>query len=392
MKYLIKTLGCLLCSLALTAYAEDTTDIVVDQADSASKEGVPDSVKANDPEDRKFGWGKTPGFLVMPIPIANPTIGAGLGVMTMFNYKHDYEDKESPTSSTGLFGAYTNTDSWMAGVFQRSFLFEDKVRITGFAGYANLNLKFYGFGDDPQLGNDPIKYTVKGTFFRPRALFELGDSQWYMGGQWTYMNLSADFRDVLGFLPPVIGDRINQSIDDRMSALGLVTQYDSRDSIWSARAGNYFEVAIDRYDDAIGSDRDYTQTKTFYNHYWTLTEPLVLAMRAEGTFAHGDIPFYALPSLSIRGFDSGRYRDKNAISLEGELRWTFAPRWGMVFFAGAGKVAETLGDLKDGRVIPGGGIGFRWLAAEEEGINLSIDVATSPDTKPVWYFRIGEQF
>lgn len=362
-----------------------------ESAPEATKEQPQESAASAQPEKEKFGFGKTPGYLVMPIPIANPTIGAGLGLVGLFNYKHDEQDTVSPTSSTGLFTVYTNTDSWMAGVFQRSFINEDTLRFTGFAGYARMNLNLYGVGDDPQLGNDPVKYSVKGAFLRPRMMARVSGSNWFLGGQWTYMRLTTTFKDSLEDLLP-IGIPLEQKYQETLSAVGVVTQYDTRDSIWQAKSGNYFELSYNRYDDIVGSDRNYGQWGTFYNHYFTLAKPLVLAVRAEGTFAQGDIPFYALPTLNLRGFDGSRYRDNNVISLQGEFRWQFSRRWGASFFAGAGKVAEKLSGFDSGRIIPAGGVGVRWLAAEKEGINLSVDVAKGPDSGAVWYFRIGEQF
>lgn len=338
-------------------------------------------------EKEKFGFGKTPGYLIMPIPIANPTIGTGLAATALFNYKHNYDDTESPTSSTGLFGMYTNTDSWMAGAFQRSYLAEDQYRVSAFIGYMSLNLEFFGIGDDSPLANNPIDYNVSGVFTRPRFLTEIFDTQWYLGAQWIYADLSSEIKGGVADvpLPPL-------ETSEKLSALGFVSQYDSRDSIWAAHKGNYFELAYNRYDERWGSDRDYNLVTTFYNHYFTLADPLVLGIRAKGDFSNGDVPYYALPSLDLRGFPSTRYRDNNALSVQGELRWQFKPRWGAVFFGGVGKVYDEWSNFTSANNIPAGGAGIRWLAAKKEGINLALDVAKGAGTDIVWYFRIGEEF
>lgn len=130
----------------------------------------------------------------------------------------------------------------------------------------------------------------------------------------------------------------------------------------------------------------------FYTGKGAVLSTLVLGMRASGDFSSGDVPFYALPSLDMRGFASTRYRDNNAVSAEAELRWQFLPSWGAVVFGGMGKVFEDPGGFGSAKSVPAGGMGIRWLAAKKEGINLSIDVATGAGTGTVWYFRIGEAF
>lgn len=379
----LNTPGCLLC---VTMLAVLLSKPVAAQLSGMGTSGGGAS-SAPGGEKEKFGFGKTPGYLIMPVPVSNPTFGTGLGALSLFNYKHNYEDTESPTSSTGLFGIYTNTESWMVGAFQRSYLAEDQYRVSAFVGYMNFNLKFFGIGDDSQLANNPVEYNVNGLVARPRFLTEILDSQWYIGGQWIYADLGTEFKGgVIGVpLPPT-------ESSEKLSALGAVSQYDSRDNIWAATRGSYFEISYDRYDDNWGSEADFSMVSTFYNKYFKLAEPLVLGIRAKGDFSNGDVPFYMLPSLDLRGFASTRYRDKNALSLQGEFRWQFKPRWSSVFFGGVGKVYDEWSNLTSANAIPTGGAGIRWMAAKKERINLSLDVAKGSGTDVVWYFRIGEAF
>ena len=68
----IRTLATL-CMLLLSAGL-----IALDVSDAISKTGI------NSAPIPLFGFGQTPGYLVMPIPIVDPTIGNSLALASMF--------------------------------------------------------------------------------------------------------------------------------------------------------------------------------------------------------------------------------------------------------------------------------------------------------------------
>jgi hypothetical protein len=47
-------------------------------------------------------------YVIMPIPISNPTVGTGLGLVSMIPYQ---AGENAPTSSTTLGGFYTSNES-----------------------------------------------------------------------------------------------------------------------------------------------------------------------------------------------------------------------------------------------------------------------------------------
>ena len=106
-------------------------------------------------------------FIVMPIPVSNPTIGTGLGLSAMYLYK---VDDASPTSNTMIGGFYTNSDSWVIGGKQTTYLKADKYRFNALLGYMNLNIDFYGIGSDAGDRGGSIPITQKGVFFMPDLL------------------------------------------------------------------------------------------------------------------------------------------------------------------------------------------------------------------------------
>ena len=62
-----------------------------------------------------------------------------------------------------------------------------------------------------------------------------------------------------------------------------------------------------------------------------------------------------------------------------------------MFFAGVGGIAPSIEDLDNTTMLPSAGMGLRYLAAKENGVNLRLDWAIGKDTDAI-YFGIGEAF
>jgi hypothetical protein len=78
-------------------------------------------------------------WVMMPVPISNPTIGTGLALGAMRLYKLD---EEAPASTLTIGGMWADSKSWAGGAYTRNYLKQDRLRINGGAGYADVNLKF----------------------------------------------------------------------------------------------------------------------------------------------------------------------------------------------------------------------------------------------------------
>ena len=106
-------------------------------------------------------------------------------------------------------------------------------------------------------------------------------------------------------------------------------------------------------------------------------------------------PFYDLclygMSSDLRGYETGRYRDRGFWAAQAELRQHLGGRWGAVVFAGVGESMPTPTDFGDGKFLPAAGAGIRWRPSAETSINMRLDAAWGKDGKAV-YLSIGEAF
>lgn len=327
-------------------------------------------------------------FFVMPVPIANPTVGAGLGVVTMRLFQ---AGENARPSNFMIGGFWADSDSWAGGAGATVYTTNDIYRFSGWIGYWDANLKFYGIGNEAGDRDRYIKINQWGPFFAPKALRRVADN-WYVGARYRFMTVTTRLPDWPEWLP---GDILRDGFKITSSGLGVVAEYDSRDNEFTPLSGAYFEVATNFAMTAIGSDRNYQQFDLAYNFYHELADNHLLAWRATACGIGGDAPFYDICSIGsfdqIRGYVGGQYRDEVSLTTQLEYRWKFYRKWGMVAFAGVGQVAPSLSEISGDNLLPSYGVGIRFMASEENRVNLGIDYARGKDSD-AWYFRIGEVF
>ena len=123
----------------------------------------------------------------------------------------------------------------------------------------------------------------------------------------------------------------------RSSGLGLTFEHDSRDNFFTPSSGwkGYLESMF--YSPDIGSDNKYETYRAYAFGYCLYKKTCILGGRLDARAARGDVPFYQLPFIDLRGIPAARYQDENAGVAEVELRWNATPRWALIGFLGAGR-------------------------------------------------------
>ena len=77
-------------------------------------------------------------------------------------------------------------------------------------------------------------------------------------------------------------------------------------------------------------------------------------------------------SNSMRGYYEGRYRDKNMMTAQLELRQHVWRRNGIVVWAGLGTVFDRFSQIDSDRLLPSYGIGYRWEFKKR--VNIRVDL------------------
>ncbi|MGF1750176.1 BamA/TamA family outer membrane protein [Vibrio cionasavignyae] len=351
------------------------------QASSAEyQEHVND--KKDQVEDSKQSNEEKEGFIALPIPMSNPTLGTGVQLVGL--YMHAKEpDSKAHNDTTALVGMVTSTKSWLVGAFHDGALKDDSIRYTGGIFHGKLNLKYFGDGNDPIFADDPLKYNMEMSGVMLRALFQLGHSSWYLGPQYNYMQTQIAFDDLNEFWPEA--ERVSSA------GVGAVLHFDTRDDNYYPTAGWFAQLSYMDYGKQWGGDGDYAIGKFATSNYTSVIDNVVFASKVTMQMSGGDVPFYEKPTLQMRGFNHGRYRNDNIMQGQFEGRWTFMPRFGLVAFLGLGKTSEAQQDILSQSTIVTKGVGFRWQPVEQKKMNIRLDVAKGPEEN-AFYLSVGEAF
>jgi outer membrane protein assembly factor BamA len=326
-------------------------------------------------------------LVVAPIPIVNPTFGAGLALGGIYLYQLD---EGSQPSFTAAGAAYTDSKSYAFGIGQAAYFKDDAWKIKGGAGVFDFNLRFYGIGRLPGDRGLSIPINQEGWAAGVRGLRRIkGD--WYVGLQYWFLRITSTF-DTTNLdidLPPAI------QLDSQVAGLGVMIEFDSRDNRFNTTSGRLLNATWSNSEKAIGSDFDFSSGKADYNFYHQLKPGKVLAGRGTLCMTPGDAPFYALckfgQGVDLRGYFGGRFRDETMATVQAEFRWRFYKKWGVVAFAGVGEVAESWSDYNLDDLLPSAGVGLRFKLSKTTGLNLSVDYAVGQDSDAL-YFYVGESF
>ena len=108
----------------------------------------------------------------------------------------------------------------------------------------------------------------------------------------------------------------------------------------------------------------------------------------DARLAYGDIPFYRLPYIDLRGIGSARYQDTRAAVVESELRWNLTQRWALIGFVGAGRTWGRHNSFGDGASQVSKGTGVRYLIARQLGMHVGVDYAWGPEDD-TFYIQVG---
>jgi len=353
------------------------------------------------------------GFLPVPIIITDPAVDGGLGAAGLFFHESE-EQKEKRldalrTSEDGarflltpsvsaVAAAYTGNDSWFVGGGHMGFFKEGRIRYMGGGGYGDVNLDFFGFGE---IGlTRPIELNTEAAALIQSVKFKVGKLPLFVGPVQRFVSARIapnSLGDLSGdLLPPALQEKWQELVtrlltqDVVTSGLGVIIEFDSRDNFFSPRAGYQYQIEHLWYRDFIGSDIDYQLTSFNGHNYWNVTDRFRTALRIgiEAADTEGLLPPFATPGIVLRGIPALRYQGNFVAVTEAEVTWQIDFRWAVLAFAGAGRAANSSGELGDAPSRVTKGAGFRYLIAKRYGFEMGLDIARGPEENVI-YIQAG---
>ena len=321
-------------------------------------------------------------FVIVPIPISNPTLDAGLVAGAAYFYPQTKQQKKlQPASVTVAAGMYTSNDSRAFAIAQQNYWNQDKWRFTGAAGGADLRLSL--LAPDQTVDGSTIDWRINGNFLFAKIGRRL-TGKWY-GGVFTRLIDANQSLEAVTDTDFDTGSNVNSM------GLGVNLEHDSRDMPLNSYSGRHFKVDVLFNDEAIGSNTTYQSYSAAYRSYHRLTDSLVLAWELQGCRRGGVAPLWDACTVKLRGFSATDYLGKVSASGQAEARWQLNERWGLAGFAGAGYVGSSFNNVREREAIPSYGVGVRFMVLKAKRINLRLDYARSTDSDAI-HVSVGEAF
>lgn len=338
----------------------------------------------NKHEDRPFDF----SFLCGPSYSATSSLGIGGGFSGL--YRWDQEDLSLPKSNVSLFFNATIKGVMQVGLRGNNFMAHDRQRWNYKLTLQSIPTDFWGIGySDGTIDANKGSYHQIKVRFKPDYLFRLAPNLYL--GPMLHINYSHNY----SFDSDHTLQLINGEDRDVLSAgAGVSFQYDSRDFILNASRGNfvrfehlYFPKHLNKY--------YFHRTDVTYDAYRKLWKRCILAMDLHTQLNYGgDVPWTMLAFVGdedcrMRGYYEGRYRDRNIVEGQLEMRQSFKHRLGMTVFVGCANIFSDFDHVNLRHTLPDYGVGLRWEFKPR--VNIRFDVGMTRD-KPGFCVNMNEAF
>ena len=332
------------------------------------------------------GWPED--LVIAPIPGRSPQLGWMLTLAGGYFLGKDEDDPDNKPSIIGGFAMYAENGSYAYGGGANLHLLDDRLRIKAGAAFIDVEYRYYGTGNVINDLGISVDVLQEGPLYFTEGAWRIWNKL-YLG--LGYLGGAIDSRARITFPQDPFFD---PALNLEMGGWTIPVQWDSRDSETYPRKGWFINGRAITYQESLGSDFEAETVKLAINHYRTLRDRDVLALRIMGRSTYGDAPFFLKSSFGgktdLRGYPSGRFRDRMMYAAQAEYRWQVSDRWIVTGFAGVGEVAESFSDIGE-NFLPAGGLGLRFFLSEKHEVSLSTDIAVGTEGWE-FYFGVGEAF
>ena len=144
---------------------------------------------------------------------------------------------------------------------------------------------------------------------------------------------------------------------------GMNFLYDSRNKLTNPDKGLMISFTQKIYPNYIINSEGFFQTKFIADLFIPVWKDGVMAIDLFCESNYGEVPWYLWTPIGgevrMRGYYYGRYRDKNSVVAQLELRQKIYNNHGLVVWGGAGYIFPSLSDFSFRNILPNCGIGYR---------------------------------
>lgn len=314
--------------------------------------------------------------------------GVGLGLVASALYSTDRSDSTLELSNASLYSDVSSKGFLMIGLRGNTFLPRKRYRLDYRLYVYTFPSYLWGFSY-PESDNDDNKSKYSRTKFEVMARFLMPLNRYsYLGpiARYQYVHaykLKDHAPELLGGRPLTVSD----------VSVGVSYTFDSRDFMLNASRGWFVQVDLTANPTFLGNNHTYWSGELQVATYRRAWRGAILAGELHTRQSVGSVPWPMLSDVGssnrMRGYYEGRYRDKNVVDAQVELRQHIWHRNGLVVWLGAAEVFPDYGSLRFRRILPNAGVGYRWQF--KKGVNVRLDYGFSRNGTG-FIFNINEAF
>jgi len=329
-------------------------------------------------------------LLVLPVIARSIETNWSFGAATSLTFHINRKDTLSRTSNLQGLALYSLKKQIVFVLNGTVYFPGERSILTHQVSFSYFPDQFWGIGSNTPNSNQE-SYDFKQMYL-------------YLHGQRSlchhlYAGLRYEYQRVLKveFKPNGLLDKekVAGRFGYQVSGAGGSFTYDTRNHAFVPDKGEMAQFYISSFIPAFGSDFSYVNYVVYLRKFWTIYHQQVLAVQAYGFYNTGDVPLRSLASFgganSMRGYYSGRFRDKNQLFLQAEYRVPIVGRLGMVAFGGVGDVNHRFTDVYLNSLKYSWGGGLRLMLSKKEKLNLRLDYGVGQHSSG-FYFQLGEAF
>jgi hypothetical protein len=339
---------------------------------------------------------RSSSFFLLPVLSSAPETGLELGASTLYSF---YTDSSRLTRVSNVFAYATFTTEGQQRVSLSSsyWLPQNRYHYTAVISYVNFPFNFYGIGnatpkaDEQRISEKRFKINFSGEK-RLGQYFYMG---YVLGGYDYKYRIDNTGKSFEADLTP----------QDRNGGAGFYAgpniTFDNRNNNTYTTKGMHLNAYLNVMH-GLFSDNNYKGSflNVEYAQFFALSKRFVLGLNVqEQSLLGSQTPFYLLPELGndeiMRGYYNGRYRDKNMLAGQTELRYRLSDRIGLAGFVGTGSVFKN--SFSFNQLKPNYGGGLRYFFDTEKGLTMRVDYGIGE--KPAgekrqqgFYLSLGEAF
>jgi hypothetical protein len=337
-------------------------------------------------------------FVVLPIITSAPETGLEVGGAGLYSFYTDtVAANHTRVSNIYPYVSVTTKGQSHFSVSTDYWTPKNSFHYTASVSYIHYPFNFYGIGnntrkaDADNVDEKRFKLDLNAQKLVTKSLY----AGLVLGG-YHYMYTNNDLTGIFNTDPQIE----NRSGGGGIYA-GPALVFDSRDNNTYTTKGiiitSYYNIMH-----GLFGNNGYTGGffNIEYSQFFLLSKKLVLGLDIqEQSLTGGLSPFYLLPALGsdemMRGYYNGRYRDRNFIAGQTELRYRINDRIGIVGFLGTGEVAHNMFAIS--ALKPNYGGGLRYFFDTEKGLSIRADYgvgekAPGEARQSGFYIGLGQSF